>query len=219
MKCPKCGNVQEADFECDKCGIIFQKYLALKEKKLKEKDSGLPNKEQAALNDKPSSDKTVFNWIKKKSLEWSVKTFTKDIEDFLAQTKQIPDRDLPVVLISAAVTRLNLTKNGIFPKDLFENTQNYSLEDRSYIISHLISASKNCLKKGQNLNYIGFAIWIHSLRGIDVPEIRDYVLMMWRILSKGLPYIDEISNPSELFNIDNLPTEEIKYIPPMYRKT
>ncbi len=51
-------------------------------------------------------------------------------------------------------------------------------------------------------------------------EIRDNVLMMWRIIKRGYPYIGELLKPQDLamFNIDNLPVEEIKYISPMYRK-
>ena len=42
MKCPKCDHEQDASsFECEKCGIIFEKYYRVKEKKI-----GPPNQEE-----------------------------------------------------------------------------------------------------------------------------------------------------------------------------
>ena len=117
----------------------------------------------------------MFGWFKKRVLEASNDAMKNDIERFIASLKGADDEEISTMLVVANILRLNLTKMGKIPPaalDLSIPRNNDLAIKCDMCPMTLTSAIKQFQKINQPSDALGVIVWLHSVRALNVPEIR-----------------------------------------------
>ena len=161
----------------------------------------------------------MFGWAKKRIIEASNDAMKNDIARFIASLKGASDSEISTMLVVANIVRLNLTNMGKIPPAALDITipRVGDLDIKCDMCSVTLA---NAVKQFQSMNQpsdaLGTMIWLHSVRALNVPEIRYLGRAMWQELSRGFRDIDQTLedihsiSPTPLpLNIEN----EVRFIP------
>ncbi len=119
MKCPACGLEQPQSDECQKCGIVFEKFLKLqderKRKKEVEEDSIKEEKDRDFEVDQKETamieKREIFRSVSKKKIPVAILTQKNRVEGNIYVTQNFRMTDL---LNSAEVTFIAITEARVY---------------------------------------------------------------------------------------------------------
>jgi hypothetical protein len=182
-----------------------------------------PFTKRPALSKLDQSDKfrivRMFGWIKKRIEDASTDAMKNDIERFIASLKGAGDEEIATMLIVANVLRINLTKMGKIPAAALDlsipRLGDIEIKCDMCPIT-LSSAIKQFQKIGQPTDALGCMIWLHSVRALNVPEIRVLGRDMWRQLSRGFVHLDDAIEDMSALIGTSLPKnikDEVRFVP------
>lgn len=142
-----------------------------------------------------------------------------DIVRFVASLKGIDDEEISTILVVANILRLNLTEMGKIPPAAMDfsipRVGDLSLKCDMCPIT-LVSAIKQFQGMNQPSDALGVMIWLHSVRALNVPELRIIGREMWEELSRGFPYVDDALEHVRALISKPMPSNigvEIRFIP------
>jgi len=161
----------------------------------------------------------MFGWIKKKTLKASTDAMKNDIERFILSLEGADEEEIATMLVIANIMRLNITKMGTLPSAALD----FNIPRDDYIIRQcdmcpiaLISLIKQFQKINQPSDALGVMILLHSVRALNVPEIRALGRDMWKQLERGFPHVQDAIFEIRKVSDNNIPQEinsELRFIP------
>jgi hypothetical protein len=130
------------------------------------------------------------NWFKsKRSMQLAtVRDGTADLERFLVALKGMSDQELGSVVAMAAILRMELRHQGLFPDTALDIASTLPESEQKAVRSAMSGLALNLQKK--NHPSTGAAIvWLHTLRALQFPELRSLGRQMWGELERGFPHV------------------------------
>jgi hypothetical protein len=130
------------------------------------------------------------NWFKsKRSIRLaSVRDGTADLERFLVALKGMSDHELGTVVAMAAILRMELRSQGLFPDDSLDIASTLPESKQKAVRSGMAGLALAFQKK--NHPSAGAAmVWLHTLRALQFPELRLLGRQMWGELKRGFPHV------------------------------
>jgi hypothetical protein len=138
-------------------------------------------------------DKTknmLRNWFKsKRSIQLaSVRDGTADLERFIVALKGMSAEELGTVVALAAILRMELRAQGLFPDDALDIASQLPESEQKAVRSGMSGLTLDFQKK--NHPSAGAAmVWLHTLRALQFPELRLLGRQMWGQLQRGFPHV------------------------------
>jgi hypothetical protein len=136
----------------------------------------------------------LFGWAKRKLEVASASAMKDDIGRFIAGLRGADDYEIGSMIVLANSLRIKLLNMGKIP----EAALDFSIprDDDTQLQCDLCSvtlanAIKQFQKMGQPTDAFSAMVWLHSVRALNIPEIRGLGREMWGQLSRGFPYVDE----------------------------
>ncbi len=111
MKCPACGFEQPQSEECQKCGIIFEKFFKLQDERKKKKEDEERELEKEEKEMELADRKEIFRSVSKKKIPVSIMTLRNRIDGNLYVTKNFRMTDM---LNSSEVIFVAVTEAKIY---------------------------------------------------------------------------------------------------------
>ncbi len=111
MKCPACGFEQPQSEECQKCGIIFEKFFKLQDERKKKKEDEERELEREEKEMELADRKEIFRSVSKKKIPVSIMTLRNRIDGNLYVTKNFRMTDM---LNSSEVIFVAVTEAKIY---------------------------------------------------------------------------------------------------------
>lgn len=103
---------------------------------------------------------------------------------FLARLREMPDRDVGLVVAIAAHQRNALIREGQALDDL----SRLHLLDRRFA-DRLASGVVHLNRRGQHHDAFGLLVWLHSVRAVRTPGLVDLGMAIWTELKRGMPHV------------------------------
>jgi hypothetical protein len=130
------------------------------------------------------------NWFNsKRNIQFaSVRDGTADLERFLVALKGMSDQELGTVVAMAAILRMELRHQGLFPDDALDIASQLPESEQKAVRSAMSGLALDFQKK--NHPSAGAAmVWLHTLRALQFPELRLLGRQMWGQLQRGFPHV------------------------------
>jgi hypothetical protein len=161
----------------------------------------------------------LFNWLKKKIENASTDAMANDLERFIRMLKGADDSAIALLLVVANKFRLELIEMGEIPEAALDlriyRDEQTQMECDTCTIK-LIRRIGQFQQLNEPANATGLMLWVHSIRALNVPEIRFLGKEMWREIDRGFPYIEEEIENWNAISGENLPESfaaEARFIP------
>lgn len=103
---------------------------------------------------------------------------------FLARLREMPDRDIGLLVAIAAHQRNALVREGHALADL---SRPQHLGRR--LPDTLASAVVQLNRRGQHHDAFGLLVWLHSVRALQAPGLTDLGMAIWTELKRGMPHV------------------------------
>ena len=161
----------------------------------------------------------MFGWLKKRAMQASSDAMNNDILKFIAGLKGASSQEIATIIVIANIVRLNLMKSGTIPSAAldFNICRDADIELKCDMCSvALVKIIKQFQKMGQLSDATGTMVWLHSVRSLNVPEIRAKGREMWGQLERGFPYVDDALMDVQDLIGEGLPdsiSDELTFVP------
>ena len=136
----------------------------------------------------------MFGWLKKKIENASTDAMANDLQRFIRSLQGADDKEIATMLVVANIVRLNLLQMGKIPEAALDLSI-YRDKDTEMQCDMCTIGVNSIIKQFQSLNQpsdaLGAMIWLHSVRALNVPELRILGKSMWAELSRGFPYLED----------------------------
>ena len=125
----------------------------------------------------------MLGWLKRKAYEIGVASAEKEIVSYIGTLKGMDDDDMGVILAGAQVHRIKMEDGGYIPISIF-NSAGYSWE--LSLEQAKLQQKISLLRSSGNIEAFNHSVcWLHSLRAINMPQIRYLGKEMWVHLLRG----------------------------------
>lgn len=162
----------------------------------------------------------MFGFFKRKIQMAAVKAATEDLSRFKAGLVGMTKEELGQLVALAHLMGSKLAREGVLPQLDDDFLANCDLMGQESIDKEPMLAMGNIIriyqKENMNQSALGIMVWLHSLRAVVYPEIRQLGREMWVELARGFPYASEqLANLLEHEkNYDESLGENLDYVPP-----
>ena len=127
----------------------------------------------------------MLRWIRRRVELAAVRAATEDIERQISMLKGADSEEVGLVLASATFSRIFLEKHGVAPSGAFDLSV---LRDQGKCFLFQRTLNR-IIKEKQKLGAYGDAagviILLHTVRALNMPEIRHLGRTMWGELARG----------------------------------
>lgn len=118
---------------------------------------------------------------------WATNTQAKELEKFVSNLRALDGAEVGMIVALATRQRHILAvEYGWFLLDPFVTLQRDP--GAAITLNALIRAAQ---RRGQEPLAAGMMVWLHSLRAMQSPELRQGGRDLWRQLQRGFPYCDQ----------------------------
>lgn len=161
----------------------------------------------------------MFGWVKSRIQKASTDAMRDDLARFIESLRGAGDYELGMLLVVANAIRLNFIATGKLPPAALnlEIPRTKQLEVKCDTCPiELNSAIRAFQKLGQPTDAAGTMVWLHSVRALNVPELRLLGRHMWGELSRGFPHAAEALGDTRRMGGKNLPDQlddELTFVP------
>lgn len=157
----------------------------------------------------------MFGWLKAKAQKKIADTMRDDLLRFLESLKGAASQELGMMLVVATTIRLNLLERGVISESALDvGLYSNGIDDDTAGL-RLNKLIRTFQKEGQLSDAAGAMIWLHSVRCIQTPELRNLGRQLWAELERGMPLVEFCADDLELMGA-RLPGRvrlEAKFIP------
>lgn len=127
----------------------------------------------------------MFGWIKRKVEIASINAATNDIDRFIKGLQGSASDEIAAGVAMATMLRLGLESIGKLPRftiDLSLPRDQYQADMTQLYLSQAV---KEFQKMGQPTDAYAAMVWLHSVRALNIPEVRYLGRAMWGQLQRG----------------------------------
>ncbi len=159
----------------------------------------------------------MLGWMKRRVEFAAIKAAQEDIERQINMLRGMDSYEVGTVLASATFSRLFLEKHGAVPQGAFDLSVERDQKKCDFFQLDLNRLIKEKQKLGAYPDAAGVMILLHTVRALNMPEIRILGRVMWGELERGMDYAAEVL-PS-LFDVYDIPyfdadLQSVRQIPP-----
>ena len=164
----------------------------------------------------------MLRWLAGKLDDAGNAAAEREARKFLANLRQCTDLQIANRLILAHATRMRGQKEtpdqALFPsKEDLESMEQYM--HRSEVEGLLMKAAKHLRSKGDGGTEQALRLWICTLWGYRIPELRPLVGEIWQQMGRGFPALEEAREKyGHVYpgGISDELIEQSRRIPPIY---
>ena len=127
----------------------------------------------------------MYRWLKRRAEISLLKQMNDDLDRFLLGLKGGDNRDVACVVATAAHIR-----NNILRDDGVDLLQPLLEESRDPMLAWKMNKLYAQAQKEAPDLAAGVAVWVHTLRAANTPELRLKGRMMWAELARGFPFVE-----------------------------
>lgn len=127
--------------------------------------------------------------------EWLRRRFERDaitsgrvgLERFVASLRAQSENEIAMIVVVAAAIRVRLRDAGHLPDDVLHATSSHEYEQATVQqrVSRLVRKFQT---DSEYIDAAGAMVWVHTLRSLTIPELRDLGRQMWQQLERGFPH-------------------------------
>jgi hypothetical protein len=123
-------------------------------------------------------------WLRQKITRRTVRSEREDLEMFVASLRAQSEGDIAVVVAVAAAIRMRLREAGHLPDEVLRaaSTPDFEQATVQRRISRLV---REFHSRSEYVDAAGAMVWLHTLRALMVPELREPGRRMWEQLARG----------------------------------
>jgi hypothetical protein len=161
----------------------------------------------------------MFNWVKRRLEITAVNGAVEDLQRCILGLKGASDQEVGMAVANATVIRLNFRAGGKLPDVVLDLSVRRDDEIRKicdFTQLNLSEAVKYFQKMNQGGDAFGVMIWLHSVRALNIPEVRLFGRQMWRELQRGFPFASAALDDLRLITRKPFPIgteEQLTFIP------
>jgi hypothetical protein len=145
----------------------------------------------------------IGNWLKRKIQIASVRAAREDLERFNASLRGATDGQIGMVVAIATIIRLRLTTAGRLSRGAFVLPM--PGDGSAELQLYLSGMVRQFQKMGQPSDAAGTMVWLHSMRALGFPEVRELGRDMWKELQRGFPYVSDALSDIEALGGNQVP--------------
>lgn len=128
-----------------------------------------------------------MSWLGNKIGGWATKVQRKELSDFVDRMRPLDGHEIGMILAMTTHQRHALDDlkgwNLLYPALLADRVDNPAFQ-LNQIIQHL-------QRDGKPHVAVGVMVWLHSIRALQSPDLRQLGRDMWGQLQRGMPYCEE----------------------------
>ena len=159
-----------------------------------------------------------MGWVQRKIGEWAVRRSEADLQRQVAAYRSMDDEDVALILVVATYARIGLKLHGVLSEEALDGSREREFE-AAWTVRPIGRLIKQAQRRGNPVAASGLMVWLHSLRALNAPELRDGGREMWAELSRGFPHVEvALSQTDEMFgfdttNSDEIPLSSFRFVP------
>lgn len=138
-------------------------------------------------NARPVLCEELKGWLSSKVGQWAVAAQRRELEEFVARLKALDGHELGLILAMATHQRhVFLSAKGwqlIYPAALVDQPQNVPMQ--------LAEIIKTLQGQGRPDIAAGVMVWLHTVRALQSPDLKQFGREMWGQLERGTPFCEE----------------------------
>jgi hypothetical protein len=127
--------------------------------------------------------------------EWLRQRFEHDasrsgrvaLERFVASLRAQPENEIALVVVVAAAIRVRLRDAGHLPDDVLQASSSHEYEQAT-VQQRVARLVRKYQTNSEHIDAAGAMVWVHTLRSLTIPELRDLGRQMWQQLERGFPH-------------------------------
>lgn len=128
-----------------------------------------------------------MSWLANKIGGWATKVQQKELTDFVQRMRALDGSELGMILAMATHQRHLLERakgwNLLSPSLLADQPENFAL-----VLNQTIQQLQ---REGKPHVAVGVMAWLHSIRAVQSPDLRQLGRDMWAQLARGMPFCEE----------------------------
>lgn len=144
----------------------------------------------------------VLHYLRGELHGQAAKTAEKEILRYIKLLKKMNTDEIAMLVAVSTIVRLNMEDQRLFPSanfpDLFKKSIDLELQKT------LNKLAKSLKKSKKKMDAAAVMVWLHSVRALNMPEVRDLGIEMWALLQSGFPRV-----PNALKELDKVVTKKI----------
>jgi hypothetical protein len=129
----------------------------------------------------------LSSWLKDRVALRAVRSGRQELERFVASLRAQSESEIALILAVAAGIRVRLREAGHLPDEVLRvaPAQDYEQATVQRRIARLVQGFQS---KSEYIDAAGAMVWLHTLRALTLPELRDPGRQMWEQLARGMQY-------------------------------
>jgi hypothetical protein len=148
----------------------------------------------------------IGNWLKRKTQLAVVKSGREDLERFVSSLRGFTDEELGLLVANATIIRLRLIAAGEIPPEVLDSVSSAG-DGASFVQLKIANLVRTFQKIDQLSDAAATMVWLHTIRALGIPEIRELGREMWAQLSRGFPHAENALDDIEAITQKELPAE------------
>jgi hypothetical protein len=132
----------------------------------------------------------LSEWLRRRFEHNAIRSGRVGLERFVASLRSQPENEIAMVVVVAAAIRVKLRDAGHLPDDALQATSMHEYEQATVQqrVSRLVQKFQT---DSEYIDAAGAMVWLHTLRCLTTPELRDLGRQMWQELERGFPHTPE----------------------------
>jgi hypothetical protein len=121
-------------------------------------------------------------WFRRRDQVAPVEGAREDLERFVDSLRGMSDEEVGRVVAFAAIARVALRKSGVLPDELLQITSAKKRANAQLAVAQVVRGYR---AERRFAEATGVMVWLHTLRALSTPEVRNLGRDMWRQLQRG----------------------------------
>jgi hypothetical protein len=132
----------------------------------------------------------LSEWLRRRFEHNAARSGRVGLERFVASLRSQPENEIAMLVVVAAAIRVRLRDAGHLPDDVLQATSMHEYEQATVRqrVSRLVRKYQT---HSEYIDAAGAMVWLHTLRSLTTPELRDLGRQMWQELQRGFPHTSD----------------------------
>lgn len=129
----------------------------------------------------------MFKWLGRKVEIAGIQAASTDLDRFIAGLRGASDAEVGFMVAMATLLRLRMQEAGELPRFALDLSLPRDQKQADLLQWKLNRTVNGFQKLGQPTDAAASMVWLHSVRALNMPELRSQGRTMWSQLTRGFP--------------------------------
>ncbi|MGB0682653.1 MAG: hypothetical protein ACPGOV_08095 [Magnetovibrionaceae bacterium] len=131
----------------------------------------------------------MFNWLRQRKRNSFVAAAREEMQTFTANLELLDGPGRATVVVVATQLRVNLEREEMVPAGLFGLDSNPGADPYGKFMDKLDRLVRGFLKRDNASDTAAAYVWLHTVRALYYPELREEGRALWTALSEGFDHL------------------------------